>query len=160
MKGVLLAALDPNGVVLVDVVETSEGYTLGQHSGANLSTLSPVQPVLANLQDERGDKYAGLAEIGGERLLVTVAPVRDESGALTGALLMGTPLREILLETKSNVLADLIVYQPDGSAALSTFVGVQGSEQAALPIASALYTDIYANLGTHTLKVLKSTSLY
>lgn len=118
----LLLGIDRNGTALTGVRRGATGYETGLFAGQDLRDISAVNRILNGEIDQAGDKYAGFAEIDGVVVLLTVAPVRDSAGEFVGVVGIGTPMETILAETKSSVLADLTLYQPDGTALQTTFV--------------------------------------
>jgi len=150
----LLIAISRDGSIIADVRQGASGYEQGKLSGQNLQPLSSVQRVLDQTRDPQGDKFAELVELGGETILLTVAPVKDESNNLLGAVAVGTPVRKILANTKTNVLADLILYQPDGAAALTTLVLAGDTNASALNITPQMYQAAVASQGVTQLKTV------
>jgi len=142
----MLIALDSAGVVITDVRRSDDGgYLSGQLAGQDLSILPMVRPVLEGQQDELGDKFAGVIKIDEESILLTAAPVRSDAGELIGLILVGTPLRSMLLQTKADILADLTFYQSDGLALETTFVLAGGQDLTALSISRDLYKEALFN---------------
>lgn len=139
----LMAGLDRNGECVAAVRQESNGsYTSNTLQGQNLGSLSMVKPVLAAQYDEFGDKYAGILRIDGQVIFMTVAPIRDSSGELVGAVIIGTPLQKILQETKYSVLADVVAYQSDGQALAMTYLLADGSDISSLDITPDLAADV------------------
>ena len=136
----LMASVDKSGECVGAVrLESNGDYTTNSLQGQNLSSLPMIGAVLKGQQDQFGDKYAGVLRIDGEMILLTVAPVHDDSGDLVGAMAVGTPLQQILQETKTNVLADLGVYQSDGQALAATYLFADGSDITSLNIPPELF---------------------
>jgi len=73
-----LVAFDARGRSLVDWERSAAGGAGAdwlRHEPRDLSSLWFVSRILARQPDARGDKYAGLLDLGGTRYLYTVAPV-------------------------------------------------------------------------------------
>lgn len=148
----LMAGLDRRGECVAAVRQESSGsYTSNTLRGQNLGSLPMIKPVLEGQQDQFGDKYAGILRIDGEVVLLTVAPIRDSSGELVGAVLIGTPLQKILQETKYNVLADVVAYQSDGEALAMTYLLADGSDISSLNITPELFAEVLQGSGDTTI---------
>jgi two-component system NtrC family sensor kinase len=91
-----------------------------QAQGADMESYDMVQNVLTGYSDDQGDKFIGLVETRYGTAIVTSAPVRDESGELLGALLVGTRLENLLSETKTQALADVILLNDDQELLVTT----------------------------------------
>src|SRR5574341_599724 len=135
----MLLAITPDGTVLTDARQGNTSIETGVLAGQDMSHVFAVQQVLAGAQDEHGDKYAEILELNGELVLMTVAPARNHDGELVGAVAVATPIKEILTDTKANVLADLILYEPGGKALYTTFVLVGDTNIESLNISPELY---------------------
>ncbi|MBN1431029.1 MAG: HAMP domain-containing protein [Anaerolineae bacterium] len=142
----LLAGIDKDGNCVAAVrLESNGDYTTGSLQGQNLSSLPMVAAVLEGQQDQFGDKYAGALRIDGQMFLITVAPVSNGSGELVGAVAIGTPLYQILQETKTSVLADIGAYQSDGQALAATYLLADGSDTSSLDITPELFAKALQN---------------
>jgi len=136
----VLLAFDLDGTVIGSSLRAPNGdFTTGNFDGQTLSTDSPVQPVLNEVVDEFGDKYAGVVTLDGEPILLTVAPVRSSDDRLVGAVGMGTPVQEVLSQTKLDTLADLTLYDSGGAAIRTTFVLADAQDLSNLSIAPSIY---------------------
>ncbi|HEX9372099.1 MAG TPA: ATP-binding protein [Roseiflexaceae bacterium] len=100
-----------------------------QHPTRQLGALWFVPRILAGQQDDRGDKYAGLLELGENhtRYLFTVAPV-VRGDAIVGGLIIATRIDSLLLELNAQSQAAIItLYQAeDGTAIASTTTPANG----------------------------------
>ena len=117
-----LIATDVEGNVVAGVRRDSGSYTTGWLVGQNLTITPIIQAVTQQEQDELGDKFAGILIIDEQIVLLTVAPVYDQSGTFVGTMSVGVPLPEVLSSTKQEVLADITFYQSDGSPLETTFI--------------------------------------
>jgi len=89
-----------------------------------------VEAVIEGEADEQGDKYAGLVALpNGVIMLYTSGPVTAENGDLVGVILVGSPLDQVLTDIKTEALADIVVYGPDGNPIASTIAAWQESPQ-------------------------------
>lgn len=146
----IMVAIAQDGSVVSSVQRTESDYEAGRLVGQNLVDLPPVGQVLAGSQDGEGDKFAEIVEMGGDLILLTTAPVYDSAGAFAGVIAVGTPVRDIFIDTKSNVLADLTLYEPDGQAILTTFVLAGDTNLDTLNITPEKYESVIANAATET----------
>ena len=117
-----LIATDIEGNVVAGVRRDNGSYITGWLVGQNLTITPIIQAVTGQEQDELGDKFAGILIIDEQIVLLTVAPVYDQSGTFVGTMSVGVPLPEVLSSTKQEVLADITFYQSDGSPLETTFI--------------------------------------
>jgi signal transduction histidine kinase/HAMP domain-containing protein len=146
----LLLAIDNDGNVIASAQRGAQGYSTEALVGDNLADQVFMAPVLNGDSDQFGDKYAGLLTVDGQPVLMTVAPVHGAGGRLVGAVAMGTPLRQVLDQTKIETLANLTLYQSSGEAIQTTFVLADNNSMSALGIDPALYRDTIAGSQSET----------
>jgi|GEM_PF-1141509 len=86
----------------------------------NFAAWDPVRRVLAGESDGLGDKYSGVLDGPGGPALYVAGPLilNDER---VGVVLAGFPLETLLPQMIADSAAQVSLYQPDGSAAFSTF---------------------------------------
>jgi signal transduction histidine kinase len=89
-------------------------------SNPSYSNLASVQAALAG-EDKTGDKYSQLTYTLNPPQLILVGPVRDNEDEIVGAVVVGTPLEQVIPSIKQESLSDLILYTPDGAVLDSTF---------------------------------------
>jgi signal transduction histidine kinase len=117
-----LIAFDQSGRTLVDWERSGETERVANTS-TDIRGLWFVPQILAGAQDNQGDKYAGLLELGGSDryYLFSVAPVTRGNqivGGLVAAIRTDGLLREL---SSSSQAAIITIYEPDsGRAAAST----------------------------------------
>lgn len=100
-----------------------------------------VQQVLAGQQDAEGDKFAQVVETGTGFVFYTSSPVKLD-GQVVGVVLAGTTLPTFLARTHDEALADVTVYDFDGTALSSTFAnGEEDAPEANLDITDPLVLD-------------------
>ncbi|MBK9610072.1 HD domain-containing phosphohydrolase [Candidatus Amarobacter glycogenicus] len=87
-----------------------------------------ISYVLEGKSDERGDKWAQLANTPEGPVLLTVGPIRDASGRVVGAAAVSSPLSSLLLAVKKNAFSDVTMFTPSGEALGSTFDLADASE--------------------------------
>ncbi|MBN1315019.1 MAG: HAMP domain-containing protein [Anaerolineales bacterium] len=111
---------------------TCQDYTFtpwqDDYNGINL-----VQTIAAGTVDGRGDKFAGLVFMDGNWLLYTAGPIYASEGGRVGTLLVGTYLENLVRQLKSDALADVTVYGPDGRPLTSTFPETERADLALTP---------------------------
>jgi signal transduction histidine kinase len=99
------------------------------HPERSVQELWFVPRILAGQQDARGDKYAGLLQLGDEstRYLFTVAPV-EQNGKIVGGILVATQLDTLLQDMREQSQAAILaLYQAeDGVALESTLPATNG----------------------------------
>jgi HD-GYP domain-containing protein (c-di-GMP phosphodiesterase class II) len=79
-----------------------------------------LNDVLNGRADEYGTRYVGIAEVGDAQLLYTIGPVIDAAGYLTGAVLVGEPLDQILSAVEDRAHVQLSLFRPDSTGIAST----------------------------------------
>jgi signal transduction histidine kinase len=116
-----VSVLNPEGrEILTLAVDPESGQYNGYH-GADFSGYPVVSEVIAKRIDHIGDKYAGFIVTQFGPFLYTSTPVHHQDDNLQGVILVGTSLENLLIEVKSQALADLIVYDSDGLTLMSSF---------------------------------------
>lgn len=99
---------------------------------------SIVRSTLDGQRDALGDKFAQIVQTADGYALYTAGPMFDE-GRLIGVVLVGSLLESILPITKSEALADITIYDFDGTLLATTFAAAGNEEEADLtPGAAAL----------------------
>jgi putative nucleotidyltransferase with HDIG domain len=97
-----------------------------------------VQRVLAGQTDEQGDKFAQIVDTSGGLVLWTAGPVL-QGDTPVGVVLVGTNLDSFVNQTKTEALADVTVYDFEGTPLASTFaVGTTRNDEGSLEIAPAV----------------------
>ncbi len=89
-------------------------------TGSDFSTEPTVMQVLTGTADARGDKYIGLITTLYGPYLFTAAPVYNAFGDLTGAVLVGSHLDQMVQDLKSESLADILLQATDGTLLTTT----------------------------------------
>ncbi|MEX2245222.1 MAG: HD domain-containing phosphohydrolase [Dehalococcoidia bacterium] len=85
---------------------------------------SIVRDVRAGRQDELGDKFAQLVHTGDGYALYTSGPIYD-GDRLAGVALVGSLLHSFLPAVKNESLADVTLYDFDGTPLATTFAGAE-----------------------------------
>lgn len=119
----LVTALDRRGVEVLTLARNlnAAGIEYVSSDGADFSAFEPAARVLRGETDADGDKFIGFFTTQQGTFLVTAAPVRADDGQIVGALLVGSPLQGLLVELKTQSLADIILLDPAGRFIATTF---------------------------------------
>jgi class 3 adenylate cyclase len=116
----LVHILDNKGQPVYGLRALPDGYA--QNENADFANWLPVAKVLKQETDPLGDKFVGVVDAPWGLALYTVAPIK-EGDRLIGAVLVGTPLAEVLGAMQNGTGVTVTVYRPDGQAALSSAGG-------------------------------------
>ncbi len=87
---------------------------------ADFKSWEPVQRVLAGETDALGDKFVGIVEAPWGVTAYTARPVKDGDNVI-GAVLVGTPLKNLVSRMSTNPDAKVTIFDPTGKAAATTF---------------------------------------
>jgi signal transduction histidine kinase len=98
--------------------KTSNRYI--QSTGQDFSNFTPVQKILEKTVDAGADKFVGIHETSFGPAFFTAAPIPDADGNLTGVLMTGTYLANLLADAKNEALADVALFNQDGSLIATT----------------------------------------
>ena len=114
-----------------------------------------VGGVLQGESDELGDKYAQIVETSEGFVLYTAGPVYGD-GELVGVVLVGTTLDSFVKQAKAKALADITVYDFEGTPLASTFVRPDdaSSDEARLDIDGAVLDETTS--GANALRELRT----
>ena len=97
-----------------------EDYVVSTGEEASFADLDIVRNVLAQKDDARGDKFAGLVQTEQGSLLYVSGPVYDAEGNLAGVVLVGRTLRTLTADMHSRTFAQITLYDPAGQILFST----------------------------------------
>ena len=97
-----------------------EDYVVSTGGEASFADLDIVRNVLAQKDDARGDKFAGLVQTEQGSLLYVSGPVYDAEGNLAGVVLVGRTLRTLTADMHSRTFAQITLYDPAGQILFST----------------------------------------
>ncbi|MBI5288039.1 MAG: HD domain-containing protein [Chloroflexi bacterium] len=106
-------------------------YRALEDDPSDRATWSIVQSVLGGSEDSLGDKFAQIVETDDGYFLYTAGPI-VENDELVGVVLVGSSLRSFLPLAKTEALADITLYDFDGTPLSSTFSDTQNEEDANL----------------------------
>lgn len=144
-----LIAFDQTGQAILDwELRADEAGGRVERGPHDLRDFWFVTAILQGLQDDQGDKYAGLLRLGETNLLFTVVPVVTQDGTIVGGIVATTAIDTLLIDlTQRTQAAVLTVYEPEGGSAFaSTLIPATGLgdlriREAILADARALQTD-------------------
>lgn len=80
-----------------------------------------VERVLTGEVDPAGDKFAGIVQTSDGLVLYSAGAVRDETGRIIGAVLVGTDLNTFVRRAKADALADVTIYDAAGDPVATSF---------------------------------------
>ncbi|HEX9012533.1 MAG TPA: adenylate/guanylate cyclase domain-containing protein, partial [Anaerolineaceae bacterium] len=119
----LVDILDPQGKSVLSLHHTAGGsaqdYT-ATSGDAVFSQWDFVQYVLAGKSDNGQDKTAGLAKAPWGAAFYVCGPILDNQGRLAGAVLVGRSLTSLAAQVRKDDLADVTIYQRDGTPLVSS----------------------------------------
>ena len=133
----ILTVVNTNGFEILSMEQLPDGdYLHGnylQSTGTDLHAVDIVSKTLAGQTDTFGDKFIDILPGNNGPALFTSAPIKNESGQITGAMLIGTPMDTLLKDIRNQALADIVllgaeegvisttlVNQPDGFPEIET----------------------------------------
>ncbi|MCB0034453.1 MAG: HAMP domain-containing protein, partial [Anaerolineales bacterium] len=115
----LVSVLDQDGLEVFGW-QRSPGSDVGLNTTLNdFSTFQDVAFVLSGQTDNLGDKRVVLAELNGQLIVFTVGPV-EVNGEITGAVVVGDYLNDMVNELTSRAIARVTFYDPQGNVLAST----------------------------------------
>jgi signal transduction histidine kinase len=105
-----LILVNSEGTEVISLAKNLETNEFNRSSGTDLSSEELVVKTLTGVPDPRGDKFAGLVDTQFGPALFTGVPVFDADGNVTGGVLLGVYFDTMLENIKSQVLADLVIF--------------------------------------------------
>jgi putative nucleotidyltransferase with HDIG domain len=135
--------LDNQGARLTALSLTdSETVTYEQVTDSDSPAEWPiVQRVLEGTSDDLGDKHAQIVDTSGGLVLWTAGPV-FAGEEVAGVALVGTHVDSFVNQTKAEALADVTLYDFEGTPLASTFaVSSAGDDEASLEVPPAVLDD-------------------
>jgi signal transduction histidine kinase len=121
-----LTVASAQGTELISLIQDPASSEYLVSRGADLSQVELLAGPLAGVEDELGDKYAGLLTTIYGPHLFTAGPVRGGAGEVLGALMIGTRLDSLAADIKAQVLADVIILDPSGAVVTTTLAEPDG----------------------------------
>jgi putative nucleotidyltransferase with HDIG domain len=121
----LVSFLGIDGQLILGLTHLQGGtladYEFSTGSDFDYSRVPFVRSVLDERVDEIGDKFSGLVQYGGQNLFYVAGPLYDDTGELTGAILVGKSIATLLRLIHDETLAQITVYDTNGVPFNSTF---------------------------------------
>ena len=117
--------LNTSGERILSVNHRAEGniedYEFSTGGGDLFTEQAFVQHALLQHQDQRGDKFAGFVDTDLGEFLYVAGPVYDNNDEFVGVLLVGTSLNTLVNQIREETLAQITLYDYDGTILASTF---------------------------------------
>ena len=117
--------LDPFGNHILSIHHRPGGniedYTYVKGSGDLFKDQEYVSKIINKEVDFLGDKYSGYMSLDTDYVFYTSGPVLDTNNKLVGIILVGKSLPTIVKEIRSETLAQITIYDINGSVLASTF---------------------------------------
>lgn len=121
----MVEILDTNGYLFLSM-RRSKGsqfleYQFAKGGDNSFSGAPFIQNVLQSVQDERGDKFAGMIQVGKESVFYVSGPIIDNSDHLIGVILVGSRVNTLALKLREKTLTQISFYDKTGKTISSTF---------------------------------------
>ncbi len=146
--------LDAEGQLVLGLIHQAGGdaadYQVVTESEMDYASLDLIGNVLMGRVDEFGDKYSGLVHDSESDVFYVAGPLTDTDGQLSGVVLVGKTLDNMLRQIHDETLAQVTVYEAGGVPYASTFyepLSVEGSE-AAMVLANQNESSLRRNIGS------------
>ena len=97
-----------------------EEFNFSVGGGELFASYPLIQQVLRCEIDTRGDKYAGLVQQPDKSTLFVAGPMIDADGSCVGAVLVGKSLATIASQIRTEILAQVTIYDLSGNPLQST----------------------------------------
>ena len=97
-----------------------EDYYFSSGGTSAFTELEIVQKVLAQENDQRGDKFAGLVDTDLGEVLYVSGPIHDAQERLAGIVMVGRSLEKLSLDMRAKTFAQITYYDPRGHVIYST----------------------------------------
>ncbi len=120
----VLHVLNAQGQAVLSLYKSPDGPVEDYYAtqgDASLAEEPFVQFVLAGQSDSLGNKSAGLSESPLGVVFYIAGPVYTPEGRLVGVVMVGKTLNSLVMEMKSDTLAETTIYDMNGFAFISTF---------------------------------------
>jgi putative nucleotidyltransferase with HDIG domain len=97
-----------------------EDYYFSSGGQSAFTGLDLVQKVLAQENDDRGDKFANLVDTDLGPVLYVSGPIYDSDGSLSGVVLVGKSLTKLAMDVRAKTFAQITFYDSTGHVIYST----------------------------------------
>ena len=128
-----LTPIDANhGIPMIDIIDDQNRVVFAFRAEGAIRPVyrerrgvAIVRQALAGERDEYGERFTDLIATDEGPLLATAGPVRDAEGDIVGALLLMTPLDELLSQSTNHHGARLTAYSIDRGDPLATTTAIR-----------------------------------
>jgi signal transduction histidine kinase len=121
----IMTVVDTNGFEVLSIEQLSDG-DYHQATGTNLNSIEIVSKTLAGQTDTFGDKFIDILPSNNGPALFTSAPIKNENGQISGAMLIGTPMDTLLKDIRNQALADIVLLGAEEGIISTTLVSPHG----------------------------------
>ena len=97
-----------------------EDYYFSSGGQSTFTEQEIVQKILAQENDARGDKFAGLVNTDIGQVLYVSGPIHDSQGELAGVVLVGKSLAKLSMDMRAKTFAQITYYDHTGHVIYST----------------------------------------
>ena len=146
--------LDVDGELVLSLAHQPGGdaadYAIATESDVDYAAVPFIASVLGGRVDEFGDKFSGLVPDARGEMFFVAGPLVDAGGQLGGVVLVGRSVEAMLRQIHDETLAQISVYELDGTPYASTFyepLSVDAGE-AAMVLANQNQSSLRRNIGS------------
>jgi adenylate cyclase len=122
--------LNKDGQLVLSLIHQRGGdaadYEFSTSSEIDYTGVPFIHNVLEEKVDEYGDKYSGLVQYSWDDIFYVAGPIYDRQGDFSGVVLVGKGLENLLRQIHDETLAQMTVYDADGTPFGSTFYEPSG----------------------------------
>ncbi|MBE9474384.1 MAG: HD domain-containing protein [Chloroflexi bacterium] len=117
--------LDKDGQAVLSLIHQRGGdatdYDFSTSSEFDYTSVPFIRNVLEERVDNYGDKYSGLVKYSWNDIFYVAGPIYDNQGDFSGVVLVGKSLETLLRQIHDETLAQITVYDAEGTSFGSTF---------------------------------------
>jgi len=117
----ILTVVDTSGFEVLSIEQLPDG-NYQQSTDTDLNSVEIVRKTLAGQTDTFGDKFIDILPGNNGPALFTSAPIRNENGQISGAMLIGIPMDTLLKDIRSQALADIVLLGAEEGIISTTLV--------------------------------------
>ena len=118
---IAVLGMDRNSILTLMKIEGEDIIRFDSSRGSNqFSNLFFIRRIFTGQQDSLGDKYAEVASVDGELMLLIAGPIKDEAANLAGVVVVGRRLQGLIEELKQETFHHVSIYRLDGQLLEST----------------------------------------
>lgn len=130
----MVELLDADGRLVLSAHHKPDGlleeYDFSQGGDALLLDWKFVHAALSGVSDQLGDKFAGTVDAGWGRVFYVAGPVYKNEGEIAGAILVGKRLDSLVESLRRKTMAQVSLYDLEGSLISSTLLDTTGLSRA------------------------------